>query len=163
MELVISQPLKKFRPSLDTRMYIAVFTRTQALDTVWPFVKFCFYGASLTPRTALEQEELHCVSCPILLIQYSYRCHPYLEAVCPVLGLRTHHVVVAGDKFKSDAARSHKQHECIHEPCLLCKHRKPIFLHKTLWSPLFNLCGTVYHIRKWRDVPTWCNNYDILS
>lgn len=32
MELVVSQPLKEFRACLETRMYIAVFTRAQALD-----------------------------------------------------------------------------------------------------------------------------------
>jgi len=25
------------------------------------------------------------------------------------------------------------------------------------------VCVTVHHIWKWRDVPTWCNNYDLLS
>jgi hypothetical protein len=28
---------------------------------------------------------------------------------------------------------------------------------------VFNVCVTVHHIRKWWDVPTWCNNCDLLS
>jgi len=136
MALVVPQPLKKFRHSVEIRMYIAVFTRPQALDTVWIFVMYCFYGELLTPHTTLKQEELSLVSCPKLLIQYSYRCHPYLEAVCPILGLRTHHVVLAWDQFNTDVARSHEQYECTHEPCFLWKQRKRI-LRKTLWSSLF--------------------------
>jgi len=26
----------------------------------------------------------------------------------------------------------------------------------------FDVCVTVHHIWKWREVPTWCNNYDLL-
>ena len=26
-----------------------------------------------------------------------------------------------------------------------------------------DVCVTVHHIWKWREVPTWCNNYDLLS
>jgi hypothetical protein len=61
-----------------------------------------------------------------------YRYHPYLEAVCPILGLRKNHVVVAGDQFNTHAARSHKQYECIHEPCLLRKQRRLIIIQETL-------------------------------
>jgi len=27
----------------------------------------------------------------------------------------------------------------------------------------FDVCVTVHHMWKWREVPTWCNNYDLLS
>jgi len=27
---------------------------------------------------------------------------------------------------------------------------------------LTDVCVTVHHIWKWREVPTWCNNYDLL-
>jgi len=27
----------------------------------------------------------------------------------------------------------------------------------------FQVCVTVHNIWKWRVVPTWCNNYDLLS
>jgi len=26
-----------------------------------------------------------------------------------------------------------------------------------------DVCVTVHHIWKWQEVPTWCNNYDLLS
>jgi len=26
-----------------------------------------------------------------------------------------------------------------------------------------DVCVTVHHICKWREIPTWCNNYDLLS
>jgi len=28
---------------------------------------------------------------------------------------------------------------------------------------MFDVCVTVHHIWKRRAVPTWCNNYDLLS
>jgi len=27
----------------------------------------------------------------------------------------------------------------------------------------FDVCVTEHHIWKWREAPTWCNNYDLLS
>jgi len=28
---------------------------------------------------------------------------------------------------------------------------------------MFDVCVTVHHIWKWREVPTWCNDCDLLS
>jgi len=30
-------------------------------------------------------------------------------------------------------------------------------------SDYFDVCVTVQHIWKWRELPTWCNNCDLLS
>lgn len=130
MELVVSQPLKKFRAWLETRMYIAVFT-------MWPFAAFCFNSESITPRTSLKQEELPSSAVKDCSLGNLNRCYPNLETTCTILSLRTHHIVVAGDPFNADAARTHKKYEFIHESRLLWKQRKRIILRKTLWSSLF--------------------------
>jgi len=46
----------------------------------------------------------------------------------------------------------------------LCRIVSAIFTkHFQRMLYVFDLCVTVHHTWKWRDVPTWCNNYDLLS
>jgi len=37
------------------------------------------------------------------------------------------------------------------------------WIHFAIDMDQFDVCVTVHHIWKWREVPTWCNNYDLLS
>jgi len=41
--------------------------------------------------------------------------------------------------------------------------QKPILFPRHNFHHRFDVFVTVHHIWKWREVPTWCNNYDLSS
>jgi len=46
---------------------------------------------------------------------------------------------------------------------LLCLKTSCLFTLPVLLQTEFDVCVIVHHIWKWRGVPTWCNNCDLLS
>jgi len=51
-----------------------------------------------------------------------------------------------------------------HEATISFFSHLPKRLENVLYGgTITDVCVTVHHIWKWREVPTWCNNYDLLS